>query len=307
MNDFWQDKRVFITGCTGHVGSWLTAELLTRGAYVVGLIRDRAARSLLLQADLVNQIDVVYGDVRDYPLLERALAEYKIDTIFHLAAQTLVDVANRAPLPTFETNIRGTWMLLEAARHNSTVQRIVTASSDKAYGAHTELPYCEEAPLQGEHPYEVSKSCADLISRSYAQTYGLPVAVTRCANLYGGGDLNWNRIVPSTVRSVLRGERPILRSDGTMKRDYLFIKDVVQGYLTLAENLHRPDVRGEAFNFGADNPITVLEMVQTIIRLSAQPTLQPIIRNEARNKLPRGKPRGFTLTPPWASSRTAGL
>jgi len=285
MNDFWRDKRVFVTGCTGHVGSWLTAELLANGAHVVGLLRDHVARSPLLRDDLISQTDVVHGDVRDYALLERALAEYEIDTVFHLAAQTLVGVANRVPLPTFETNIRGTWTLLEAARHNHTVQRVITASSDKAYGSHAELPYREDAPLLGAHPYDVSKSCADLIARSYAHTYGLPVTVTRSANLYGGGDLNWNRIVPGTMRSVLQGERPILRSDGTMKRDYLFIKDVVRGYLVLAENMHRLDVRGEAFNFGADSPVSVLEMVQTIIRLSDCPGLQPVILNEAHNEI----------------------
>ncbi|MCA9934418.1 MAG: GDP-mannose 4,6-dehydratase [Ardenticatenaceae bacterium] len=285
MDDFWRNKRVFVTGCTGHVGSWLTAELLAKGAHVVGLLRNHAVRPLLRQNNLISQIDVVHGDVRDYALLEQTLAHHEIDTIFHLAAQTLVGVANRVPLPTFETNIRGTWTLLEAARHNPTVQRVITASSDKAYGSHAELPYREDSPLLGAHPYDVSKSCADLIARSYAHTYDLRVAVTRSANLYGGGDLNWNRIVPGTMRSVLRGERPILRSDGTMKRDYLFIKDVVRGYLTLAENMHRADVCGEAFNFGADHPVSALEMVETIIQLSNYPDLHPIILDEAHNEI----------------------
>ncbi|MCA9977923.1 MAG: GDP-mannose 4,6-dehydratase, partial [Anaerolineales bacterium] len=283
-NDFWRDKRVFITGCTGHLGSWLTDALLTRGAHIVGLIRDRVANSQLIRTALIDQIDVVYGNVCDYPLLERVLAEYEIDTIFHLAAQTLVGVANRAPLSTFETNIRGTWMILEAARHNPTVRRIITASSDKAYGAQPQLPYCEDAPLQGQHPYDVSKSCADLIAYTYAHTYNLPVTVIRSANLYGGGDLNWNRIVPGTMRSVLRGERPLLRSDGTMKRDYIFIKDVVRGFLMAAEQMQQPNVAGEAFNFGSNHPVTVLDMVNTIIQLSDYPHLQPVILDEARHE-----------------------
>jgi CDP-glucose 4,6-dehydratase len=284
-NQFWQDKRVFVTGCTGLLGSWLTAVLLQKGAHVVGLIRDHIPQSQLVRTGDVNRIDIVRGDVCDYELMERALAEYEIDTIFHLAAQTQVGIANRVPLPTFESNIKGTWVILEAARRNATVQRILTASSDKAYGTHAELPYREDAPLQGQHPYDVSKSCADLISRSYAHTYGLPVTVTRCANLYGGGDLNWNRIVPGTIRSVLRGERPIIRSDGTMKRDYIYIQDVVRGYLIAAENMHRDDVRGQAFNFGIDNPVSVLEMANTIIRLSDSPALEPIILDEVQNEI----------------------
>lgn len=281
---FWRDKRVFITGCTGHLGSWLTAELLMHGAHVVGLVRDRMANSQLIRTANIDQIDVVYGNVCDYALLERVFAEYEIDTVFHLAAQTLVGVANRAPLSTFETNIRGTWMILEAARHNPVVRRIVTASSDKAYGPQQQLPYCEDAPLQGQHPYDVSKSCADLIALTYAHTYGLPATIIRSANLYGGGDLNWNRIVPGTMRSVLRGERPLLRSDGTMKRDYIFIKDVIRGFLLAAENMHQPDVAGGAFNFGSNNPVSVLEMVNTIIQLSDYPHLEPIILDEARHE-----------------------
>ncbi len=284
-NEFWQDKRVFVTGCTGLLGSWLTAVLLEKGAHIVGLVRDQIPHSQLVRTGNINHIDIVRGDVCDYELMERALAEYEIDTIFHLAAQTQVGIANRVPLPTFESNIKGTWVILEAARRNATVQRIVTASSDKAYGTHAELPYREEASLQGEHPYDVSKSCADLISRSYAHTYGLPVSITRCANLYGGGDLNWNRIVPGTMRSAIRNEPPIIRSDGTMKRDYIFIKDAVRGYLRVAENMHRDEVRGQAFNFGFDDPISVLEMANTIIQLSDNPHLKPVILDEVNNEI----------------------
>ena len=284
-DDFWRDKRVFVTGCTGLLGSWLTAELVAKGAHVVGLIRDRVKKSELVRSGTINRIDTVDGDVSDYALMERVLAEYEIDTVFHLAAQTTVVIANRVPMPTFETNIKGTWVLLEAARRNPTVARVVVASSDKAYGPQEKLPYCEDAPLAGRHPYDVSKSCADLIARAYAYTYTLPVAVTRCANMYGGGDLNWNRLVPGTVRSVLRGERPVVRSDGTLKRDYIFVKDALRGYLTLARNLARPEVQGQAFNLGMDRPVTVLEMIETIIKISDYPHLEPVILNEARNEI----------------------
>lgn len=284
MNDsFWQDRRVFVTGCTGLLGSWLTAALLDAGAYIVGLVRDVTPDSQLLRAGNLPRINVVYGDVGDYTLMERTLAEYEIDTVFHLAAQTIVTIANRAPLSTFETNIKGTWVLLEAARRNPTVTRIVAASSDKAYGDQPRLPYREDAPLQGRHPYDVSKSCADLILQAYAHTYDLPVVVTRFGNLYGGGDLNWNRVVPGTIRSVLRGQPPIIRSDGSMKRDYLYIPDAVRGYMLAAEQM--PAVAGQAFNFGINNPLSVREIVELIIRLSPHPHLQPVIRNEARNEI----------------------
>lgn len=287
MNDgFWLDKRVFVTGCNGFLGSWLTEALVQAGADVIGLIRDRVTRSELVRSETIKRITIVEGDVDDYPLMERVLAEYEVEMVFHLAAQTIVGIANRVPLSTFETNIKGTWVLLEAARRNPTVKGIVVASSDKAYGAHTELPYQEEASLIGRHPYDVSKSCADLIAQSYACTYNMPIVVTRFANLYGGGDLNWNRIVPGTMRSVLRGERPIIRSDGTFRRDYLFVSDAVDGYMVVGEKLADPAVRGQAFNFGMDRPTTALEMVETIISLSEYPGLEPIILNEAKNEIP---------------------
>jgi len=215
MNDFWQDRDVFVTGCTGILGSWLTMDLVERGAHVVGLIYDEEPRSWLWRSGYGARITRVHGSVTDYELMERVLNEYEIDTCFHLAAQSLVTVGNRAPLSTFETNIKGTWCLLEAARRSPKLQRVVVASSDKAYGEQEMLPYTEEAPLRGRHPYDVSKSCADLIALTYANTYGLPVGITRCGNIYGGGDLHWNRVVPGTIRSVLHGERPIVRSDGT--------------------------------------------------------------------------------------------
>ena len=274
-----------MTGCTGFLGSWLTGALVDAGAEVTGLIRDQVPNSHLVRSGTVKRITSVEGDVDDYTLLERILAEYEVEMIFHLAAQTTVGIANRAPLSTFETNVRGTWLLLEAARRNPTVQGIILASSDKAYGDQPQLPYTEDSPLQGRHPYDVSKSCADLIGQAYAHTYGLPVAVTRCANLYGGGDLNWSRIVPDTVRSVLRGRRPVIRSDGTFKRDYLYIEDAVTAYLTLAEQLDRESVHGQGFNFGQDKPTTVLEIVKTIIEVGGCQDLEPIVLNEAKNEI----------------------
>lgn len=263
----------------------MTAELLAQGARVVGLVRDVVPHSELVRSGNVEKITAVYGDLCDYEKMERILAEHEIDTIFHLAAQTIVGIANRAPLSTFEANIRGTYILLEAARRNPTVQRILVASSDKAYGDQPDLPYQEDAPMQGRHPYDVSKSCADLIARAYAHTYGLPVVVTRCANLYGGGDLNWSRIIPGTIRSVLRGEPPIIRSDGLFKRDYMYVKDAVLGYMLAATQLHRPEIHGQAFNFGLEAPITALEMVNQIITHAGRSDLKPKILNEAKNEI----------------------
>lgn len=284
-DSYWLDRPVFVTGCTGVLGSWLTVTLVDSGAVVTGLIRDQVPFSHLSRSGYQDRIHVVHGDVTDYNLVERALNEYEVDTVFHLAAQTIVSIANRAPLSTFNTNIKGTWNVLEAARRLPKVQSIVVASSDKAYGSHDELPYTENAALQGCHPYDVSKVCADRIAHAYATTYNLPVAVTRCANLYGGGDLNWSRLIPGTIRSVLRGERPLIRSDGTLTRDYLYVKDAAAAYLRLAESIEASDVRGEAFNFGLDDPKTVTDVVQAIIDVSNQPTLTPIVLGEAENEI----------------------
>jgi len=284
-SSFWLDRPTLVTGCTGLLGSWLTIALVDTGAQVVGLIRDEVPHSHLIRSGYRSRVAVVRGDVTDYALVERTLNEYEIDAIFHLAAQTTVTIANRAPLSTFETNIKGTWTVLEAARRSPTVRRIAIASSDKAYGAPPTLPYTEEMPMRGRHPYDVSKSCADLIAQAYAISYGLPVAVTRCANLYGGGDLNWNRIVPGTILSTLRAEPPIVRSDGTPLRDYLYVQDAVRAYLTLAEHLERQEIAGQAFNFGTNRPRTVLEMVKAIIAISGSPDLKPVILGEASNEI----------------------
>jgi CDP-glucose 4,6-dehydratase len=223
--------------------------------------------------------------VTDYELVERALNEYEIDTVFHLAAQTIVSIANRAPLSTFETNVKGTWTVLEASRRSPRIQSVIVASSDKAYGPPKELPYTEESALRGCHPYDVSKVCADRIAHAYAVTYDLPIAITRCANLYGGGDLNWSRLVPGTIRSVIRGERPLIRSDGTLLRDYLYVKDAAAAYLKLAESIKASGVMGEAFNFGVDDPKTVMDVVQAIIDVSEEPTMEPIILGEVKNEI----------------------
>jgi CDP-glucose 4,6-dehydratase len=282
---FWRDRPTLVTGATGLIGGWVVKRLLAAGADVVCLVRDWVPQSELVRRNLLEQVKVVRGDVRDQALLERALGEYEIVTVIHLAAQTIVGIANRNPVSTFETNIGGTWALLEACRRSPTVKQIVLASSDKAYGDQDRLPYDEEMPLQGRHPYDVSKSCADLIAQAYAVTYGLPVAITRCGNFYGGGDLNWNRIVPGTIRSVLRGRRPIIRSDGDYVRDYFYVEDAAAAYMLLAERLaENPDLRGQAFNFSNETPVTVLALVECILGLMNS-NLEPDIRNEAINEI----------------------
>lgn len=284
-NAFWLDHPTFVTGATGLVGSWLVKRLVEAGADVVCLVRDWVPQSELVRSSLIERVRVVRGDVRDQELLERILGEYEVNTVIHLAAQTIVGIANRNPISTFETNIQGTWRLLEACRSSPTVKQIVVASSDKAYGDQEELPYDENKPLKGQHPYDVSKSCADLIAHTYAKTYGLPVAITRCGNFYGGGDLNWTRIVPSAVRSILRGQRPVIRSDGQYIRDYFYVEDGAAAYMLLAESLANcPDLRGEAFNFSNELQVTVLSLVERILALM-QSDLIPDVRNEASNEI----------------------
>jgi CDP-glucose 4,6-dehydratase len=284
---FWRDRPVFVTGATGLVGSWLVRRLADAGADVVCLVRDWVPQSEIARSRLLEQVKVVRGDIRELAVLERALGEYEIETVIHLAAQTIVTIANRNPLSTFESNIAGTWNLLEACRRSPKVAQVVVASSDKAYGDQEKLPYDEEAPLQGRHPYDVSKSCADLIATTYAVSYGLPVAVTRCGNFYGGGDLNWNRIIPGTIRSVLRGQRPVIRSDGQYIRDYFYVEDGAAAYMLLAEQMAaRPELCGQAFNFSNEIQVTVSQIVMKILGLMNSP-LEPDIRNEASNEIRR--------------------
>lgn len=282
---FWRDRPTFITGGTGLVGNWLVKHLIEAGADVVCLVRDWIPQSELVRTGLIEKTKVVRGDIRDQALLERILGEFEINTVIHLAAQTIVGIANRNPISTFESNIAGTWNLLEACRRSPKVKQIVIASSDKAYGDQEVLPYDENTPLQGQHPYDVSKSCADLISSTYANSYGLPVAITRCGNFYGGGDLNWNRIIPGTIRSILRDESPVIRSDGSYIRDYFYVEDGAIAYMLLAEKLSGDSsLYGEAFNFSNELQVTVLDLVNEILRLMGT-NLQPTILNEANNEI----------------------
>jgi CDP-glucose 4,6-dehydratase len=279
--DFWSKKRVFITGATGLLGPAVKKKLAERGAFIVALMRDKVPYSAL---DYEN-LTVVSGELLDQYLIERALNEYEIDTIFHLGAQTIVGAANTSPVSTFESNIRGTWNILEAARNLPKIERIVVASSDKAYGESKDLPYLEGHPLRGLHPYDCSKSCVDLIAQCYIHTYNLPIAITRCGNIYGGGDINLSRLIPGTIVSLLSGERPLIRSDGCPKRDYIYIEDVADAFILLAENLNRPEIRGEAFNFSCETPLTVLEITQKLLKIMKKEDLPPMILAEARGEI----------------------
>jgi CDP-glucose 4,6-dehydratase len=254
--------------------------LMEQGADVVCLVRDWVPQSEMIQQKLLENVKVVRGDIVDQALLERVLGEYEVNTVFHLAAQTVVTIANRNPVSTFETNVKGTWALLEACRLSPMVRQIVVASSDKAYGDHGGIPYDEDCALQGRHPYDVSKSCADLISQTYAKTFGSPVAITRCGNFFGGGDLNWSRIVPGTIRSILRGDAPIIRSDGKFVRDYFYVEDGAAAYMLVAQHLaeHR-ELSGQAFNFSNEGRITVLELVERILKIMRS-ELKPVVKNE---------------------------
>jgi CDP-glucose 4,6-dehydratase len=271
---FWRDRPTYVTGATGLLGGWLVRALLDAGADVVCLVRDSIPRSEFSLSDFDKKVKIVRGDLCDKDLVERSIGEYEIDTVFHLAAQTTVGIANRNPVSTFETNIAGTWNLMEACRRSPLVKQIVVASSDKAYGDCENLPYDETTPLEGRHPYDVSKSCADLISQSYAHSFGLPVTVTRCGNLYGGGDLNWNRIVPGTVRSILRGEQPLI-----------YVEDGAAAYMHLAEKLAADrKLIGNAFNFSNELQVTVLDLVKAILAEMGS-DLTPIVLNEANNEI----------------------
>ena len=285
MSEFWIDRPTLVTGATGLVGSWLVGRLVAAGASAVCIVRDWVPESELFRSEVFRRVTVVRGDVCDGDLLGRVLAEYEIDTVFHLAAQTIVPIASRNPAGTCETNIAGTWRLLDACRRIPVAKQIVVASSDKAYGSQKTLPYTEDLPLEGQNPYDVSKVCADLLARSWSRTYGLPVAVTRCGNIFGGGDLNWNRIVPGTIRAALRGQRPVIRSDGRPVRDYFYVEDAAAAYLQLAERIAAdPGVRGEAFNFSNETPLTVLEMVARILEVMGS-SAEPEVRNDATGEI----------------------
>lgn len=282
----WRGKAVLVTGATGIVGSWLCRRLIAESAEVVVLIRDWDPRSELVRSGTIQSCRVVQGALEDYASLERAISEHEVGSVIHLGAQAIVGVALRSPLPTFESNIRGTYNLLEACRvHRGLVKSVVVASSDKAYGDSDLLPYTENMPLQGCHPYDVSKSCTDLIAHTYAHTYGLPVSIARCGNIYGGGDLNWSRIVPGTIRAATEGRRPVLRSDGTNIRDYIFVDDVVDAYLELAECSHEEGIRGEAFNFSPETRVSVLDITRAILKAMGREDLEPEVLGTAKGEI----------------------
>jgi CDP-glucose 4,6-dehydratase len=278
--------RALVTGATGMVGSWLTRRLVDDGHHVVALVLDADPQSELIQSGTLSRVGVVNGALEDFAAVERAVTAHEVDTVFHLGAQTIVSTAHRAPLATLETNIRGTWNVLEVCRlHEDLVRHVVVASSDKAYGEHAELPYTEDSSLVGRRPYEVSKSCADLIAQSYAETYGLAIGIARCGNIFGGGDLNWSRIVPGTVRSLLHREQPVLRSDGTFLRDYLHVDDVVDAYLALAEGLQRVEVHGAAFNFSNEQPLTVREIYDAVCDAAGASGTEPLVLDSAPGEI----------------------
>lgn len=282
---FWLDRPVLVTGASGFLGGWLVKRLLEAGAEPVCPVRDWVPRSQLIKTGISKKVNLVRGDITDGAFLERVIGEYEVRTVFHLAAQTIVTIANRNPLSTFESNIRGTWCLLEACRHSPAVEQIIVASSDKAYGEKDILPYHEDLPLQGYFPYDVSKACADRIAGSYYHTYRLPVTVTRCGNFYGGGDLNWNRLVPGTIRSVLRGQRPVIRSDGHYVRDYFYIEDGAAAYMLLVEKMAEiPQLAGEAFNFSNENHLSAAALVNKILEVMNS-DLEPEVLGEAQHEI----------------------
>jgi CDP-glucose 4,6-dehydratase len=281
----WSTRRVFVTGATGMVGSRLCRWLVDRGAYVTALVMDDDPQSELMRSGTVRETAVVSGRLEDRDIVERGILQHETDTVFHLGAQTLVGPAHHAPRATFEANIAGTWNLLEACRlHSHLVERVVVASSDKAYGTQP-LPYTEDMPLEGRHPYEVSKSCTDLISTCYAETYGVNVAIARCGNIYGPGDLNWSRIVPGTFRSLIKGEQPVLRSDGTFLRDYIHVDDVVGSYVALADHCSSDDVRGRGFNFSNEQPLSVMDIYRACCAAAGQPDVEPLVLNKAAGEI----------------------
>lgn len=282
---YWRHRSILVTGATGLLGGWLIEALLARGASVVCLVRDRVPQSRFHTDGIDHRVITCEGDVTNQVALERIIGEHEVRCVFHLAAQTIVGIANRNPVSTFQSNVAGTWALLEACRRSPLVSEIVVASSDKAYGEQADLPYREDAPLQGRSPYDVSKSCADLLAQSYAATWATPVVVTRCGNFFGGGDLNWNRLVPGSIRSLLAGEPPVVRSDGTSVRDYIYVEDGAEAYIRTAEALAaNRGLAGRAYNFSLERPLTVLQMMSLIVEATGV-DLEPVILNEATNEI----------------------
>ena len=286
-NNYWSGKNVFVTGADGFIGSWVAKELVEQKAKVTILVRDLKLGLGFDLHGLREKITIVKGDLVDLQVLQRALNEYEIDSVFHIAGQAIVGIANKSPLSTFESNIKGTWNILEACRLQTAVKRIVVASSDKAYGVQKELPYTENSPLLGLYPYDASKACTDILARSYFTTYGLPVAVTRNANTYGGGDLNFSRIIPDAIISLIEGKKFKIRSDGTPERDYMYVKDAVKGYLTLGAALDRKEIQGQAYNFGTETPVKVVDLFDKIAKLLGKPEEKAQILGQAKNEIDR--------------------
>ena len=285
--NFWKEKNVLVTGADGFIGSWLAKSLIEKGANVVTIVRDIKKKSNIDIMNLREGIDLIHGDIVNYDICSRVLNEYNVDSVFHIAAQAIVLSANKSPLPTFESNIKGTWNILEACRLNKGVKRIVVASSDKAYGEQKKLPYKEESPLLGYYPYDASKACTDILARCYFKTYNLTLAVTRNANTYGPADMNFSRIIPDIIKTLINGKQPVIRSDGSPQRDYMFIKDSVNAYLTLAENLHRKEIIGESFNFGTGKPVGVLALLRKVLNLMKKENIKPKILGLAKNEIDR--------------------
>ncbi len=283
---FWKEKNVFVTGADGFIGGWVAKRLVDEGANVTVIVRDMKVENAFDSLVFRQKVNIVQGDIADTLLMQRIMNEFSIEYVYHLAAQAIVGIANKSPLSTFETNIKGTWNILEAARNCSSIKGVVVASSDKAYGDQEKLPYTEDQPLKGLYPYDASKVCTDVLTRCYFKTYGLPIAVTRNANTYGGGDMNFNRIVPQTIKSLIDGEVPVIRSDGLLERDYMYIKDAVDAYLLIGENMDREDVMGNAFNFGVGQPISVINLFNKMIKISGS-KIKPKILNQASNEIKR--------------------
>ena len=285
--NFWKGKNVLVTGADGFIGSWVAKTLIEKDANVITIIRDIKKKNNIDILNLKNNIDIIPGDLVNYDNCSRTINEYNIDTVFHIAAQAIVGPANKSPLSTFESNIKGTWNVLEVCRLNDNVKRIVVASSDKAYGQQKNLPYTEESPLLGYYPYDASKACADILARCYFKTYSMSLAITRNANTYGPADMNFSRIIPDTIKSIIEGKQPVIRSDGSFERDYMFIKDAVRSYLTLAENLHRKEIIGQAFNFGSEEKISVLDLFKKILKIMGKEDVKPKILGQAKNEIDR--------------------
>ncbi len=284
QSSYWNNRKVLITGHEGFLGSWLTRSLVEQGADLCGIDIDQTKKSLILK-DVRGKFKSIYGDVGDYSFVSDKISTFNPQVVFHLAAEAIVGTANKNPLKTFHANIQGTWNILEASRDKDFIESIVVASSDKAYGTHKKLPYTELAALQGEHPYDVSKSCADLICRSYFVTFGIPVCVTRCGNIYGPGDYNFSRLIPDAIRSFILNQQFMIRSNGKFTRDYIFVQDVVDAYMLLAQSIKKFKLAGQAFNFSCETPISVLKLFQKLKSISAK-NIPPKILNQAKNEIP---------------------